>query len=295
MAVADIQIQPQVPASVSIEGLSFGYPGQGNQFTDISITVGATDVCCLLGPNGTGKTTLLRCLLGFLKPASGRIRLMGRDIAGMTPRELARLIAYLPQGMTTPFPISALDMAVMGRTPHLGFAQAPSPADRRAAREQLAFLGIEHLADRPFSLLSGGERQLTLLARSLVQEAPILVLDEPTAALDYGNEVRLLQIVADVARAGRTVLMTTHQPAHALSYASQAVLMRDGVIVADGPPGDVVNSARLSALYAVPVHVAPVSQPAGYDKPILTCVPLPMSNHEPARPPLQPTRMESGS
>ena len=263
------------PVSVEITGLSFGYPRNGPRIEDVSISVWKTEVCCLLGPNGAGKTTLLRCLLGLLAPESGSIRVVGTDIGDLTARQLARLVAYVPQTTSTPFPFTTLDIAVMGRTPHLGVTAAPSAADRRVALVELERLGIGHLAQRSFSLLSGGERQLALLARALVQEAPVLVLDEPTAALDYGNEVRILHVVTELARAGRSVLMTTHQPAHALTYANRAVLMRDGAVVADGRPDDVVTSERLSDLYGVPIHVARVALPGGSGREIRTCVPIP--------------------
>jgi iron complex transport system ATP-binding protein len=197
------------------------------------------EVCVLLGPNGAGKTTLLRCLLGLLTPHGGMIQVLGTDIAALSSRQLARRVAYVPQSTATQFPFTALDMAVMGRTPYLAATTAPAAADRRLAMAQLERLGIGHLARRPFSLLSGGERQLTLLARALVRRAPVLVLDEPTAALDYGNEVRILAVITDLARAGRCVLMTTHQPAHALTHANRAVLMRGGRLVVnpDGSAG----------------------------------------------------------
>lgn len=262
-------------AGVEISDLSFGYPRDGHRLRNVSLTIHETEVCCLLGPNGAGKTTLLRCLLGLLTPDRGTIRVLGTDIAELSARQLARSVAYVPQNTTTPFPFTTLDIAVMGRTPHLGVTATPSAADRRAALEQLEQFGIGHLAQRSFALLSGGERQLTLLARALVQEAPVLILDEPTAALDYGNEVRILQVVSELARAGRSVLMTTHQPAHALTYANRAVLMRDGVVVADGAPNDVVTSERLSDLYSVPIHVAQVTLPGGPGHEIRTCIPIP--------------------
>ncbi|MGH3778237.1 MAG: ABC transporter ATP-binding protein [Pseudonocardiaceae bacterium] len=267
--------QGRHPGSVEIAGLSFAYPHNGHRLTDVSLTVHETEVCCLLGPNGAGKTTLLRCLLGLLTPERGTIRVLGTDIAGLSARHLARLVAYLPQTTTTPFPFTALDIAVMGRTPHLRITDVPSAADRRAALDQLEHLGIGHLATRSFSLLSGGERQLTLLARALVQQAPVLILDEPTTALDYGNEVRILQVVTELARGGHSVLMTTHQPAHAFNYANRAVLMRDGAIVADGLPNEVVTSERLSDLYGVPIHVTHVALPDGYSQEVRTCVPIP--------------------
>jgi iron complex transport system ATP-binding protein len=151
-------------------------------------------------------------------------------------------------------------------------AATPGTADRDHTMAQLTALGIAHLGPRRFSTLSGGERQLVLLARALVQAAPVLVLDEPTAALDYGNEVRLLATIRALAAAGRTVIMTTHQPAHALGHADRAVLMQQGRIIADGPPAQVVTSERLSQLYGVPIHVASVALPGGT---VLTCVPVP--------------------
>jgi iron complex transport system ATP-binding protein len=269
--------------SVGIVGLSFAYPRGGHRLADVSLSVHEHEVCVLLGPNGAGKTTLLRCLLGLLTPHGGMIQVLGTDIAALSSRQLARRVAYVPQSTTTPFPFTALDMAMMGRTPYLAATTAPAAADRRSAMAQLERLGIGHLARRPFSLLSGGERQLTLLARALVQQAPVLVLDEPTAALDYGNEVRILDVITDLARAGRCVLMTTHQPAHALTHANRAVLMRGGRLVADGAPEDVVTSESLSDLYGVGIHVARVSLPGEHGFPVRTCIPIPSSPPPPTR------------
>ncbi|CAO5149909.1 iron complex transport system ATP-binding protein [Frankia sp. AiPs1] len=277
------QSAPGLPAAsstdtpqVEVSGLSFGYGRNGHRIVDVSLTVHAAEVCCLLGPNGAGKTTLLRCLLGLLRPHGGTVRLAGRDLTDLTPRELARRVAYVPQSTSSPFPFTALDIAVMGRTPHLGLLEAPNATDRRGALEQLDRLGIAHLAERSFAALSGGERQLVLLARALVQQAGILILDEPTAALDYGNEVRTLLVVAELAREGHCIIMTTHQPSHALTYSNRAVLMRAGAVIADGHPDDVVTGERLSDLYGVPVHVTGVSLPPGHGRAeIRTCVPIP--------------------
>ena len=259
---------------VEISGLGFSYGRGGHRLTDVSLSVHEAEVCILLGPNGAGKTTLLRCVLGLLTPEHGTIRVAGTDIADLSARELARRVAYVPQTSTITFPFTTLDIAVMGRTPHLSVTATPSGADRRAALATLAGLGIDHLADRSFALLSGGERQLTLIARALVQQAPVLILDEPTAALDYGNEVHLMSVVAELAAAGRSVLMTTHQPDHALTYATRAVLMRHGAIVADGSPADVVTSESLSELYGTPIHVARVALPGPGARYARTCIPV---------------------
>lgn len=265
---------PDGQLSVEINDLSFTYGRGGHRLVDVSLAVRAGEMCCLLGPNGAGKTTLLRCILGLLTPAGGMIRVHGMDVTHLSARHLARLIAYVPQSTTTPFPFTALEMAVMGRTPHVGATAAPSAADRRAALTQLDRLGVGHLAHRSFPLLSGGERQLILLARALVQQAPILILDEPTSSLDYGNEVRFLDIVADLVQDNRAVLMTTHQPAHALTHADHAVLMRNGTVVADGPCEHVLTSQRLTALYGVGIHVAQVPLPEAEGDTQRICFPI---------------------
>jgi iron complex transport system ATP-binding protein len=240
---------------VEIDGLTFAHDRTRHQLRDIALAIGSGEVCCLLGPNGAGKTTLLRCLLGLLKPQAGTVQIGGVDINTLSTRRLARRVAYVPQNNSTPFPFTTLDVAVMGRTPHLPITATPSRADRQLARDVLDQLAIGALADRPFTSLSGGERQLALFARALVQEAEFLVLDEPTAALDYGNAARVLHLVRDLGRAGRTILMSTHHPDHAFTCGDRAILLHLGRVVADGRPTDVVTGERLSQLYGVGVHV----------------------------------------
>lgn len=259
--------------SVEVTGLDFSYGRGAHRLEDVSFQVAEAQLCCLLGPNGAGKTTLLRCLLGLLAPRAGVIRIGGVDLAKIGPRQLARLVAYVPQVTTLPFSFSVLEAVVMGRTPYLGLVSTPTDADRRLALAELERLGAGHLAGRDFPSLSGGERQLVLMARALVQQAPVLILDEPTASLDYGHEVLVLKLAADLARAGRTVLMTTHQPAHALAHAHDAILMRDGFLVAQGPPAEVVTTESLTDLYKIPIHVGDLPIPGR--APVRTCVALP--------------------
>lgn len=267
---------------IDVAGLSFFYSGKGHRIEGISFTVRDSEICCLLGPNGAGKTTLLKCLLGLLSPRSGAIRLCGKGTESLSPKALSRLVAYVPQGTVTPFPFTALDIAVMGRSPYLDFYAVPSASDWDKAALQLERLGIGHLAEHVFSSLSGGEKQLTLLARALVQETPIIVLDEPTAALDFGNEIRFLQIISELAKAGKSVLMTTHQPAHALGFAHHAVLMHAGKIIADGPPASVMTSDSLTDLYGVDLHVVGVSVPGDAQGQAITCVYRPGTSHQPS-------------
>lgn len=258
---------------VGVTGLSFSYGRDAHRLRDVSFQVAEARLCCLLGPNGAGKTTLLRCLLGLLAPQAGTVRIGGVDLARIGPRQLARLVAYVPQATTLPFSFSVIEAVVMGRTPYMGLVSTPTATDRRRALEELDRLGIGQLAGRDFPSLSGGERQLVLMARALVQEAPVLILDEPTASLDYGHEVLVLRLAADLASDGRTVLMTTHQPAHALAYAHDTILMRDGALVAQGPPAEVVTTDSLSDLYQIPIHVGNLPIPGR--APVRTCVALP--------------------
>lgn len=257
---------------LEIAGVHFAHPGGRAQLVDVGLVAMPGEVVCLLGPNGAGKTTLLRLLLGLLKRTSGTVLFDGKSLDRLSRRRRARLVAYVPQSVSTAFPFTTLDMTVMGRTPHIGAMSTPSAADRAAARKVLSDLGIEHLADQSFASLSGGERALTLMARAIVQEARLLVLDEPTAALDLGNAARVLTVVRDLAREGRSVVMTTHNPDQALRDAHRAVLMRAGRVIAQGPPGEVLTSERLTEVYGTPVAVGDLPLP-GHDAPIPVCVP----------------------
>lgn len=257
--------------NIDIIDLSFSFGPTSHRLREVSLAVAEGELCCLLGPNGAGKTTLIRCLIGLLTPQGGTLRIAGHNTADLATRQLARLVAYVPQTTTTAFPFTALDIAVMGRTPHMKITNRPSVGDRRAAQAMLDRLGIGHLAPRSFAQLSGGERQLTMLARALVQEAPMLVLDEPTAALDYGNEVGILQVVSELVSDGRSVLMSTHQPNHALMWADHAVLMRNGSVVISGPAAEVITAERLCDLYNVPIRL--VSAPTQGTQPELICMP----------------------
>ncbi|WP_258307071.1 ABC transporter ATP-binding protein [Gordonia paraffinivorans] len=189
------------------------------------------------------------------------MRVNGLALEGLSARRRAALVAYVPQSTGTTFPFTTLDMAVMGRTPHLPVTRSPSRRDRLHALDVLSELGLAHLADQSFASLSGGERSLAMIARALVQEAEILVLDEPTAALDLGNSVRVLRLVRELSARGRTVLMTTHQPDHALHVAHRAVLLADGRVEVDGDPRTVLTGEVLSRVYQTSVAVASTTVP----------------------------------
>jgi len=234
-------------SALEARALAIGYRGRtvGEQ---IDLALGEGEVLCLLGPNGSGKTTLFRTLLGILPPRSGTVRVRGRDLADWSRRELARTLAYVPQAHAGLFAFTVEEVVLMGRTARLSRFSVPTGEDRRVARVCLDGLGVGHLADRVFLEMSGGERQLVLIARALAQEAGILVLDEPTASLDFGNQLRVLREIAALRARGLSVLMSTHQPEHALRVADRIVLLQAGRVVASGGTA-VATAESLAALY----------------------------------------------
>jgi iron complex transport system ATP-binding protein len=211
-------------------------------------------VPALLGPNGAGKSTLVRTLLGLLPALGGSIELEGRPLAALGERERARAIAWVPQHAAGSFDWPVRDLVMMGRTAHAGLLGAPSAADRAAVAEALERLDIAALADRPLSRLSGGECQLALVARAIAQQARYVLLDEPTASLDFGNQARVLREIRRLADLGLGVLFTTHDPNHALRAADDALLVRAGRPLAFGPAARVIDAAALAELYGVPVR-----------------------------------------
>ena len=233
--------------------LSIGYRdrvvGRG---LDVGLREG--EVLALLGPNGSGKTTLLKTLLGILAPLGGAALIDQRPIASYAAPERARRIAYVPQSHVPTFGFTVESVVLMGRTAHGNLFSAPSTADRLVADRALARFGITALKQRPYTMISGGERQLVLLARALAQEPRFIVLDEPTASLDFGNQGKVMREMRALAGAGHGVLFTTHDPNHALRAADRAFLMRDGQRLAEGGVRDVLTRAQLESLYGAPVE-----------------------------------------
>ncbi|ABE61808.1 ABC transporter related protein [Nitrobacter hamburgensis X14] len=221
--------------------------------SDITLRLHSGEIVALLGANGAGKSTLFRILLGFLKPEHGEVRLNDELLAAFSRRALAQRIAYVPQAHIAPFPYRVHDVVLLGRLAETGIFRTPQPADHQAVGEVLERLAITHLAARPYTEISGGERQLTLIARALAQGASILVMDEPMTGLDYGYQVRLLQHLIDLAGSGRTILLSTHNPEHAVQAATRIAVLRDGAIMADGPPAQIITPSLIRALYGVAV------------------------------------------
>jgi iron complex transport system ATP-binding protein len=234
--------------------LSFGFPGR-TVGEGIDFVLAPGEVLCLLGPNGGGKTTLIRTLLGLLPPHAGSVRLDGEPLQEASRQAIARSVGYVPQAHAGAFAYSVRDMVLMGRTSHMSLFATPSARDRDAAQSAIDTLGITHLAQRAFTEISGGERQLALVARALAQEPRVLVMDEPTSSLDFGNQVRVLGHVRRLAARGIAVLMSSHQPDHALQSADRALLLGEGQALALGAPRDVIRPDTLKRLYGVDVRI----------------------------------------
>jgi iron complex transport system ATP-binding protein len=237
-------------ALIEIDRLSFGYR-RAPVIKDLDLSIKGEGVTALLGPNGSGKTTLLKLLLGLLAPTSGRIRLRGDELCKLTQKELACRLAYVPQVHKEAFGYSVFDVVLMGRMPRTSFFARYGETDRRAAREAMEKLSISHLGERPYTEISGGERQLTLIARALAQGADVFVMDEPTNGLDYGNQLRLLDRIGRLAEEGYTFIYTTHHPDHALAVADNVVMMKAGRILREGPPQTVLTTDGLAELYGL--------------------------------------------
>ncbi len=227
----------------------------------VSFTLGEGEFLAVLGPNGAGKTTLFRCVLGNLPGCRGEIALEGKDLRSMSRAERAAAAAYIPQIHRPGFGYSVLDMVLMGATHTLGAFSAPGKKERELALESLRRVGAEGLAERDFTSLSGGERQLVLIARALAQRSRILVMDEPTSALDYGNRIRILEMVRGLADEGYGILLSTHDPQHVLSYADSVLALKGGAVVAGGSVAETLDSSLIRNLYGVETDF--LSSPSG--------------------------------
>jgi len=241
--------------TLKVDGLGFYYHRDKEILKDISFQLKEHEVLCLLGPNGTGKTTMLRCILSLNKIKKGTIEIDGVDFTKASAKKRAEIMSYVPQATTMTFPYKSFEIVLMGRVAHLAAGCSPTDKDKAIVRETMEKLGVAYLIHKDFNQMSGGEKQMILVARALAQQSKILIMDEPTANLDYSNQVRMLQLIKNLAEEGYSILMASHFPDHAFLACNKVALMRDGVIMTQGYPDNIVTTENLTELYQTPVCV----------------------------------------
>lgn len=247
-------------AIVNANKISFRYREEKTVLKDVDFMIYPGQLICLLGPNGVGKSTLLNCVCGLLKPTSGTVRLDGEDIDRISRKRIAQMIAYVPQKTSISFDYSVREFVVMGRTAYMGILDKPSKEDYEKVEAALAQLSIQDLADRPVSELSGGEQQKACIARALVQDPKLIVLDEPTSALDFGNQMRVLKLIRQLSEQGYAILMTTHNPDHCTMLGGDvAILDRSGHLEC-GSHGTIMTEQRLSEAYETKLKLVFVAE-----------------------------------
>lgn len=256
---------------ITIKDLCGGY-GQGDICKGISCTIEQGEVVSVLGPNGCGKTTLFRLILGSLTPTKGDILIDGTSALALSKTQLAKLIAYIPQHHTPIFSYTVLEIVIMGRASHFSAFERPREIDRRQAFAALELLQIAHLANQKYTALSGGQRQLVLIARAICQDAKLFVMDEPGSSLDYANHQLLMETIVRLARQGYAIILSTHSPEHPFSVAHKVLLLKDGQNQAFGIPEQVITSQVLEQVYGIEMDVVSVTD--RYGKKRTLCIPV---------------------
>ncbi|MCL2517786.1 MAG: ABC transporter ATP-binding protein [Oscillospiraceae bacterium] len=237
-----------------INNLNFAY-SEKNILNDLCFKADEGEIVTILGRNGAGKSTLLNCMLGLLKPRRGTILLAGRDISKMSEREIASIVGYVPQIHIASFGFSVLEFVVMGCASRIGLFSKPGKRERMDAEAALRELGIENLSDKPYTEISGGERQKAVIARAIVSKPRAVLFDEPTAHLDYGSQLLVLRIIKELSGKGYSVVITTHNPDHALLLGGKAALMDDTGTLITGSVEQVVTQENLSRIYKADVRL----------------------------------------
>jgi iron complex transport system ATP-binding protein len=262
---------------LKVENLSFDY-GKSKIFNQISFDLETSGIFCLFGPNGCGKSTLIECILGSLKPSEGNILLNNQSVSLFKPAELAKHIGYVPQSHTKNFPYKVIDIVIMGRAAYTGTFSAPSAEDLAIAESALETLGLIHLKDKPYTQLSGGQTQLVMLARALTQETPIILMDEPTAHLDFRHELIILEtIVKLIKEKNISIIMATHFPNHAFYFENSGIntkvaLMNNHVFEAIGNPTEVLTEANM--LNTFQIHSKLISSKTTDNKVVKGLIPI---------------------
>ncbi|MEQ8236727.1 MAG: ABC transporter ATP-binding protein [Syntrophomonadaceae bacterium] len=253
---------------LEIQNVSFEYPGT-LIFEDIGFDLFPGEVFCVLGPNGSGKTTLLDCVLGWLKPSAGFIKLNGMDVAEMKARQIAHHVAYVPQIHEKAFPYRVRDVVLMGRASYLSPFAAPSAEDIAIADKAMRLVGITRLQERPYTQLSGGEGQLVMVARALAQNTPLIIMDEPTAHLDYHHELVIMETISKLVKnTGLSVLMATHMPNHCFYFENQGIrtkvaMLKNKHLLAQGPANEILSESNLGQLYNIKARIIDIVDELG--------------------------------
>jgi iron complex transport system ATP-binding protein len=255
----------------SVQDAAFSYE-EMDIFSGLNFDVRKGELLCLMGANGCGKTTLLRCMNGILKLKKGKVLLGGQDINTMTEADVAKKMGFVFQDNTAPFPYPVIDIVSMGRAPYLGTFSTPSSADIKIAEEALEMVGMLALKDRPFTRISGGQRQLVAIARAITQQSEIILLDEPTSHLDFKNQTLVLRIANQLVQKGFSVVMSSHLPDHALLYSNRVALMKDGKFIAVGSPDKVITEENLKETYEIDVRILSANDPVSGEE-IRFCIP----------------------
>lgn len=256
---------------IEMNSVCGGY-GSGDIVKDVSLFADKGDVLCLVGPNGCGKTTLFRLILGSVPISRGSIMIDGRDISTLSARELANLVAYIPQYHSPVFEYTVAEVVTMGRASHFSAFESPKAVDREAAFEALRRVNALHLANKKYTSLSGGQRQLVLIARAICQASKLIIMDEPSSNLDYANNSRLTDVILSLAECGYCVLISTHNPEHPFTIGSKVLLMKDGRAERFGRPKDVITAQSLYSVYGIDMDVISVHDRYGKERTI--CLPV---------------------
>jgi iron complex transport system ATP-binding protein len=246
---------------------SFFYEKGKNIFEEVNFELKKGEIFCILGPNGCGKTTLLKCLTGINKLKKGNILIKNKNISSLEVSEIAKNIGYIPQGHNSTFPYTVLDVVLMGRSSHLKTFESPGAKDIKIAENSIKSLNIDYLKDVPYNEISGGEQQLTFIARVLTQKPEILILDEPTSHLDFGNQIRTLNMIKDLSENGLSIIMTSHFPDHAFIAGDRVGIMKNKKFIEVGRPVDVITSENMKNAYGINVKILDIGER-------LACIPL---------------------
>jgi len=240
--------------AIKINNLNFSYK-TADVLKGISFKASEGTLLCVLGKNGAGKSTLFRCILGLLRDYRGDILIDGTDAGSLSARELAKKISYIPQNHATVYSYSVLDMVMMGTTIHLGRFETPGKRQRDIAAAALETMNIGYLADRSFSSISGGEQQMVLIARAIAQQTKMIIMDEPCSNLDYGNQIKVMKALKDLAKQGYLVIQSTHNPEHVFLFADEVVVILEGKIGAKGPADEILTEELLHRIYEIRVNL----------------------------------------